>query len=230
MTTESISFPALKARFNAVGCALFEQQGDKGPDRFYVGRGDLIIGVRMTLEALADFAADLEGDQREADAKASQLEAEDEPAFRTWTERREQIVSDNDADRAIGEVLGTLHAIHGQAHLLCQDTVRDKDAWVLSIAHAIMELADASRDFLDRPGGWSAATPESSERITHLIMDEIGDMTATVEKFDLHEQEGAARQLPVILNKVRELSGALNDLCNCEHLPRKRLASEGIPT
>jgi hypothetical protein len=158
-----------------------------------------------------------------------------EPAFRTWTERREQITKEGDADDAINEVLGALHAIHGQAHLLCQDTVRDKDTWVLSIAHAIMELADASRDFLDRPGGWAAngtATEaiEPSSRLAHQIMDEISDMTATVEKFDLHEQEDAIAQLPQILEQAKQLATRLNDLCNSEHLPASRLASEGNPS
>ena len=45
-------------------------------------------------------------------------------------------------------------------------------------------------------------------------MDEIEDMKATAEQFELSEQEGAADQLPQIVAKARNLAGELNDLCN----------------
>jgi hypothetical protein len=57
------------------------------------------------------------------------------------------------------------------------------------------------------------------EQLTQAIMDEIGDMEATVSRFDLHEQPDAAEKLPGILERARALAEELNDLCNCEHLP-----------
>ena len=44
----------------------------------------------------------------------------------------------------------------GMGRLLQQDTVRDDEAWVLSIAHMIVEESDRLIEFLDRPGGWHA--------------------------------------------------------------------------
>jgi hypothetical protein len=55
-------------------------------------------------------------------------------------------------------------------------------------------------------------------------MDEIGDMQATVEQFELHEQPDAAEKLPGILERAKALAEELNDSCDSEHLPPSRLA------
>ena len=66
------------------------------------------------------------------------------------------------------------------------------------------------------------------EQIAHAILDEISDMHATTERFDLYEQAGAASKLPGILERAQALAAELNDLCDCEHLPPSALA-RGVP-
>ena len=67
------------------------------------------------------------------------------------------------------------------------------------------------------------------EQMTHAVMDEIGDMQATVEHFELHEHPGAAEKLPGILERARVLAEELNDLCNAEHLPPSTFALGIVP-
>jgi hypothetical protein len=73
----------------------------------------------------------------------------------TRRERRAAIHETCNADLAIGEALGTLHAANGLAALLRGDTTRDDDNAVLSIAVAIDELTEDAAEFLDRAGGWN---------------------------------------------------------------------------
>jgi hypothetical protein len=66
--------------------------------------------------------------------------------------------------------------------------------------------------------------------MSHAVLDELADMQATTERFDLHEQPGAAEKLPGILEHARVLAAALNDLCDCEHLPPSMVPPAAEPT
>jgi hypothetical protein len=50
--------------------------------------------------------------------------------------------------------MGYIYAIKGMGRLLQQDTLRDNEEFVLSIAHMIVEESERLVEFLDRPGGW----------------------------------------------------------------------------
>jgi hypothetical protein len=67
------------------------------------------------------------------------------------------------------------------------------------------------------------------EQLTHAILDEIEDIKATTERFDLHEQDGAAEKLPDILERAKALAEGLNELCNCEHLPLRAAPADAEP-
>lgn len=69
----------------------------------------------------------------------------------------------------------------------------------------------------------------SPEQMAHAVLDEVEDIKATTERFDLHEQPEAAQKLPGILERARALAAELNDLCNCEHLPRVVLPADAEP-
>jgi hypothetical protein len=67
------------------------------------------------------------------------------------------------------------------------------------------------------------------ERMTHAVLDEIDDLKSTTERFELHEQPGAAEKLPGILERARALAEELNELCGCEHLPPSLHAQGLLP-
>lgn len=81
----------------------------------------------------------------------------------TPKERREAIVRLGDLSKAVTVAMGSVYAIHGMGRLLQQDTLRDEEAFVLSIAHMIVEESERLVEFLDRPGGWPQPRPITEE-------------------------------------------------------------------
>jgi hypothetical protein len=68
------------------------------------------------------------------------------------------------------------------------------------------------------------------EQLAHSVLDEIEDIKATTERFDLYEQPDAAEKLPGILERARALAGELNDLCGCTHLSVRVPPADAEPT
>jgi hypothetical protein len=65
--------------------------------------------------------------------------------------------------------------------------------------------------------------------LAHAILDEIEDIKATTEQFDLQDQPESAEKLPGILERTKALAAELNDLCNCEPLPRRVAPADAEP-
>jgi hypothetical protein len=205
---QSNRLASLRARVEKLGLNLFIDSDHE----VYVSDPTTgkMLGVCMDLDDAANFVTDLEDDRRKPDAaKPTDATADDLrsctvtddepygadddplarsiaaslPTWRTWGERRQEIIDNHDVERAIGEALGAFHTIHGQAMMLAQDTTRDKTDWVLSIANAIIELSDAARDLLDRPGGWidhhvpyRKLEGQLAEQISDFGGDELGQI------------------------------------------------------
>ena len=167
---DTTRFADLKTRFAAIGHQVFEAQGEHGPDRYFVARDDCskLVGLSMTLEALADFCTDCEEDA-ENEPAVDRVRSTQEPRWvQIW---RGELSADIDR---LGTVLDGLRARVGaldRERAPIDDPTREN---LLTLERQLNSIIGGARyegvDYEDDPA--AAASNESPAPIDEPTMSD----------------------------------------------------------